>query len=220
MKGALSAAGLTVLDIYSFYLQPGTDVAAFEAAIELGAEFGAKYLVTMGADTDWSRMRDNFARICEIAAGYGLVCIVEPAVIRPLASLAQAQRLMRGARMPQRGDLRRSAEFLPGRRPRLGPAADRSAALALCADLRRHHRARRARTPRCSGAWRPNRRCLLGKGMVPLDDILDALPPGLAAEHRAAAAERRRASARPQWAKLVLEDAQRYLDRYRGAKTR
>src|SRR5262245_34798433 len=97
MKQVLAGAGLVVFDIYSFYLQPDTDVAAFQSAIELGAEFGAKYIVTMGADPDWSRQRDNFARICEIAARHGLVCIVEPAVIRPLASFAQAQRLLREA---------------------------------------------------------------------------------------------------------------------------
>src|SRR5262245_15167636 len=65
MKQALG--GLTVFDIYSFYLRPDTEVAAFRSAIELGAEFGAKYLVTMGADTDWSRLRDNFAQICAMA---------------------------------------------------------------------------------------------------------------------------------------------------------
>src|SRR4030081_3845994 len=44
MKRVLSGAGLRVLDIYSFYLAP--DTAAFKPAIELGAEFGATYLVT------------------------------------------------------------------------------------------------------------------------------------------------------------------------------
>ncbi len=65
----------------------------------------------------------------------------------------------------------------------------------------------------------PNRRCLLGNGMVPLDEIFDALPPGLplsielpppdGAAHSAA-----------EWARLVLDDARRYLARYHAARTR
>ena len=191
MKGALSSAGLTVLDIYSFYLEPDTDVAAFESAIELGAEFGAKYLVTMGADAEWSRMRDNFVRICEIAAGYGLVCILEPAVIRPLASFAQAQRLIREFWMRQRSDLRRSAEFLEGRRQRLGSAADRSQALALCPDLRRHYRAGRteSRVARAHGA-QPALSAGPRNGAARRHSGCPACR--VAAEHRASAAKRSR----------------------------
>jgi sugar phosphate isomerase/epimerase len=218
MKAALSAAGLTVLDVYSFYLQPGTDVAAFERGIALGAEFGAKYLVTMGADTDWSRQRDNFARICTIAAGYGLVCTVEPAVIRPLATLAQAQRLIAesGCRnaaicvdplnFSRAGD---HAADLARLDPRLLPYAQ------ICDGIIGPDEP----DPALLGRMSPNRRCLLGHGMVPLDAIFDALPPGLplsielpppdGATHSPA-----------EWAKLVLDDARGYLDRYHGAKRR
>ncbi len=145
MKDTLSAASLGVLDIYSFYLQPGTDVPAFEPAIALGAELGAKYLVTMGADTDWSRQRDNFVRICAIAADYGLVCTVEPAVIRPLASLAQAQQMI-----AELGCRNAAICVDPLNFARAG---DRAADLArvdrrllpYAQILRRHHRARRTR---------------------------------------------------------------------------
>ena len=34
----------------------------FAPAMELGASFGAKYATVMGADTDWSRQRDNFVQ--------------------------------------------------------------------------------------------------------------------------------------------------------------
>src|ERR1700742_2182785 len=42
MKSRIADAGLKVYDLYSFYLQPGTDVASFAPAMELGASFGAK----------------------------------------------------------------------------------------------------------------------------------------------------------------------------------
>ena len=216
MKGALSGAGLTVLDIYSFYLQPDTDVAAFEAAIELGAEFGAKYLVTMGADTEWSRMRDNFVRICEIAAGYRLVCILEPAVIRPLASLAQAERLLREAgcanvaicidplNFSRAGD--RASDLRPID-PKLLPYAQ------ICDGIIGPDEP----NPVLLGRMGPNQRCLLGKGMVPLDDILDALPPGLPLSIELPPPSGSAIGA-AQWAKLVLEDAQHYLGRYYAGK--
>ena len=52
MTTALAAADLPVLDIYSFYLRPDTDVGDFVPALELGAKFGAKFAVVMGDDID------------------------------------------------------------------------------------------------------------------------------------------------------------------------
>ena len=71
MRSRIADAGLEVFDLYSFYLQPGTDVASFAPAMELGASFGAKYATVMGADEDWSRQRDNFAKTCDLAAQFG-----------------------------------------------------------------------------------------------------------------------------------------------------
>jgi sugar phosphate isomerase/epimerase len=218
MKAALSGAGVAVLDIYSFYLQPDTDVAAFRPAIELGAEFGAKYLVTMGADTDWSRMRDNFVRICEIAAGCGLVCIVEPAVIRPLANLAQTERLVRESgcsnvaicvdplNFSRAGD---RASDLRRVDPALLPYAQ------ICDGII----APDEPNPALLGRMSPNQRCLLGQGNVPLDDILDALPPGLPLSIELPPPSGQ-ATGAAEWAKLVLEDAQGHLSRYYAGKER
>jgi sugar phosphate isomerase/epimerase len=94
MKARIADAGLKVYDLYSFYLQPETDVASFAPAMELGASFGAKYATVMGADTDWSRQRDNFVRTCDLAAQFGLTCSLEFAVIRPLATLPQTVQLI------------------------------------------------------------------------------------------------------------------------------
>lgn len=98
MKSRIVDAGLKVCDLYSFYLQPETDIASFAPALELGASFGAKYATVMGADEDWSRQRDNFAATCDLAAQFGLTCSLEFAVIRPLATLPQTVRLIREAK--------------------------------------------------------------------------------------------------------------------------
>ena len=98
MKQRLADSRLEVFDLYSFYLEPGTDVASFAPSMELGASFGAKYATVMGADTDWSRQRDNFVKTCDLAKQFGLTCSLEFAVIRPLATLPQTVRLITEAR--------------------------------------------------------------------------------------------------------------------------
>jgi sugar phosphate isomerase/epimerase len=91
-------ADLEVLDLYSFYLEPDTDVQSFAPALELGASFGAKYATVMGADEDWSRQRDNFVKTCDLAGQFGLTCSLEFAVIRALATLPQTVRLIEEAK--------------------------------------------------------------------------------------------------------------------------
>jgi sugar phosphate isomerase/epimerase len=94
MKSRIADAGQKVYDLYSFYLQPETDIASFAPAMELGATFGAKYVTVMGADIDWARQRDNFAATADLAAQFGLICSIEFAVIRPLATLRQTVQLI------------------------------------------------------------------------------------------------------------------------------
>jgi sugar phosphate isomerase/epimerase len=216
MKSALSDGGLRVLDVYSFYLEPDTKVAAFEPAIALAAELGARYLVTMGADSDWARQRDNFIEICALAATYGLTCIVEPAVIRPLATLAQTRRLIREAGCANAAICIDPLNF--------ARAGDRPA------DLRRVDPALLPYAQICDGIigpdepnaallgrMSPNRRCLLGQGMVPLDDIFDALPPGVPLSIELPPPDRRAVTA-ANWAAEVREDALRFLAAYDARK--
>ena len=94
MRSRIADAGLDVFDLYSFYLQPETDVASFAPAMELGASFGARYATVMGADENWSRQRDNFVKTCDLAARFDLTCSLEFAVIRPLATLPQTLQLI------------------------------------------------------------------------------------------------------------------------------
>jgi sugar phosphate isomerase/epimerase len=217
-KARLAGEGLRVLDVYSFYLQPDTDVAAFKGAIELAAEFGAKYLVTMGADSDWSRQRDNFIRICEIAARCGLTCIVEPAVIRPLANVAQTQRLIREAGCANVAICIDPLNF--------SRAGDRAADLTridpkqlpyaqICDGIIGPDEP----NPALLGRMSPNQRCLLGQGNVPLADILDALPPGLPLSIELPPPSGRTIGT-AEWAKAVLEDARSYLTGYYAERGR
>src|SRR5437870_1271618 len=94
LKVVLASSGLSVLDILSFYLQPATDLDSFAPALALGAELGARYALVAGDDPDWARLRDHMGRFCDMAARFGIAAALEFAVIRPLATLSQALRLL------------------------------------------------------------------------------------------------------------------------------
>jgi sugar phosphate isomerase/epimerase len=205
-----------VFDIYSFYLEPRTDVESFKPALELAAEFEAKFAVTMGADPDWSRMRANFARICDLAADCDLVCTLEPAVIRPLASLPQALKLIAEAARPnvaicvdplnfvRAGD---AAADLKPVDPKLLPYAQITDGLILPGEP----------NPAMLGRMPPNQRRLMGEGVVPVADILDALPAGLPLSIEIPPPENSPIG-EPEWAAVVLRNVRAYLDRYYEAK--
>ncbi len=97
MRRVLADNRLSVLDIYSFYLQPGTELDAFMPALALGAEFGARYALVQGADSDGARLRDNFAGFCERARPLGITAALEFVPNRELATLDAALALIRDA---------------------------------------------------------------------------------------------------------------------------
>ena len=97
---ALADSRLAVLDIFTFYLQPPTDVRDFTPALELGAALGAKYAVVQGDDPDWPRLVRHFAAVCDDAARRGRGVAVEFMPARPRATLDLAPRLRRETARP------------------------------------------------------------------------------------------------------------------------
>jgi sugar phosphate isomerase/epimerase len=77
IKTVLGDAGMTVLDILAFYVQPPNRIEDFESAIATAAEFGARYLLTQSDDSDWGRICGNMDRFCELAGRYALTPIIE-----------------------------------------------------------------------------------------------------------------------------------------------
>ena len=72
IKERLEATGLTILDIEAIWLTPQTDVASLMSTLDVGAELGAEYLLTVGHDPDRSRLVANFSLLCEAANRAGL----------------------------------------------------------------------------------------------------------------------------------------------------
>ena len=216
LKTVLASSGLSVLDILSFYLQPDTDVEAFAPALELGAEFGARYALVCGDDSDWARLRGHMGRFCDLAAQFGIVAALEFAVIRPLATLSQALRLLSELGRKNgvicldplnfvRGG--GSAALLRGLEPRLFPYAQISDGVLDPGE------------PDLSklGRMGPNQRRMPGEGTLPLRHILDALPAGLPLSVEIPMPPTVRFSAR-EWARATADGTRRFLDEYYRAK--
>jgi sugar phosphate isomerase/epimerase len=204
VKRALADSGLTVFDLFTCYLQPEMDVDAMKRAHEFGAELGGKYALVIGDDTDWERMVDNFGRLCDNAAQFGLVCALEAPVNRrtlntlelnlklisdsgrkAVLSIDPVQYIRAGHNL---GQLR---ELDPGLLPysQIGDSPGMTFGDAYC---------------------------MPGDGMVPLDELLDLLPPDapLSLEYH----HRDESYTREAWAKHVLDGTRAYLRRYYESK--
>ena len=73
----LDATGVTVADLEVVAFRPETEVGAFSAFFETGAQLGAKHMLVAGYDPDLSRFTDRFAAFCAAAAPYGLTADLE-----------------------------------------------------------------------------------------------------------------------------------------------
>ena len=211
MQCVLADTGLPVLDIYSFYLRPDTNIDDFIPALALGAEFGAKFAVVMGDDTDGSRLSNNFGRICDEAARFGLTCTVEFAVIRPLATLQQTLKLIRESGrknavvcMDPLNFFRagESARDLKGLDPALFPYAQVSDGIRSPDDDLAN-----------LGRMGPNQRRMLGEGEVPMAELLDSLPRGLPLSIELPMPRGGTHSAN-EWATLVVRNVRGFLAQY------
>ncbi|MCC7046191.1 MAG: sugar phosphate isomerase/epimerase [Alphaproteobacteria bacterium] len=209
VKRRLADLGWKVHDILSFYLEPNTDVAEFAAPLELGAELGARYALTIGDDPDWSRMQGNFGLLCDRAAPLGISPSVEFVPRRLLRNLPQVLRL-----------------FAETARPNVALCVDplhvtRSGATAD--DLRRVDPRLIPYTQLCDGVMEPGepdpdglgrtapeQRRMPGEGVLPLRAILAAVPQGVPISVEVPYDEQ--AGLTPAaWTKLVAEKTRRFL---------
>lgn len=93
----LRDTGICVLDVEILRLKPDTIVADFEQILAVGAEFGASELLVAGNDSDEQRLTENFARLCDLAAPYGLHPHLEFMPWTDARNLQQAVRIVENA---------------------------------------------------------------------------------------------------------------------------
>jgi sugar phosphate isomerase/epimerase len=202
-------ADLAVFDLYSFYLEPATDVNTFAPAMELGASFGAKYATVMGADTDWPRQRDNFIRTCDLAKQYGLTCSLEFAVIRPLATLPQTVQLITEAKreavicidplhLARSGGSSADMKALPAK---YFPYAQISDGVLEPGEP----------NPALFGKLGLGQRKMPGEGTLPLREVLAALPRDVPLSVELPHSLAPAGTSASDWAKMTLQSVRRYL---------
>lgn len=83
--------GVRLGNMECFNLTPEVVAEEFRPAVELGAELGATSLVAINAwDPERSRALENFAKLCQIAAEYGMKANVEFISMGKVRTLADA----------------------------------------------------------------------------------------------------------------------------------
>jgi sugar phosphate isomerase/epimerase len=93
----LADTGVRVLDVEVFRLAPETTVLEFEPGIATAARLRATQLLVHGADPDEARLTESFARLCDLAARYGLAANLEPMPWVDVSNVAKAKRVLDGA---------------------------------------------------------------------------------------------------------------------------
>ena len=91
----LDGRGVSLATIECFVLAPDTQVADYSAALETGAGLGARNATTIVFDPEPHRVAENFVRLAELCARYGLNLNVEFLAFSSVPNLAAAARLVR-----------------------------------------------------------------------------------------------------------------------------
>jgi sugar phosphate isomerase/epimerase len=173
-RQALADGGVQVLDIEILRLKPETDVRDFLPVLDTAAALGARYLLVAGNDDDESRLADNLAALCVLAAPLGLQPCLEPMPWTDVRNVVQAARIVAASGRADAGVLVDAIHF-----DRAGSAL---AELAAIAPSRLHYLqlcdAPAARPTDLAELLRQARcdRLLPGEGALDLAGLLHALP--------------------------------------------
>lgn len=76
-KQALAETGLKLLDIEMVRIYDGVDPQVYLPAFEVGAELGARHVLTTSVTEDFNFMIECYAELCELAKPYGLTMDLE-----------------------------------------------------------------------------------------------------------------------------------------------
>jgi len=99
-QARLDDTGIDVLDVELIMLRPTLDTAGVLAVLDAGHALGARFVLTLGYDTDESRLTDHFAWVCAAAAERGLRPGLEFMKYSPVQTLSAALRIVRAAGHP------------------------------------------------------------------------------------------------------------------------
>ncbi len=104
-KALLNYTGVHVLDVELVKLYPDTRIWPFEPYLEAAADLGARHVIVGGYDPDASRLTENFARFCDLAARYDLSANLEFVTWTDVPDLITAASIVRKSGQPNGGIL-------------------------------------------------------------------------------------------------------------------
>ena len=174
----LADTGVSVLDTEFLRFEPDQPVGVPEGFLEVSARLGARYVLVMSAEPDEARTIDRFCQLCDDAARYGLHVGLEVAISTGVRTLAHAGSILAKTARPNASILIDALHFSrSGGRPshvkQVDPAllhyaqiCDASADMPGPTDT--PALIREARTGRL----------LPGEGVLPLAELIAALPAG------------------------------------------
>ncbi len=167
IKQALADSGLILYDILSYYVRPNFDLERMLPSLEFGAELGFVYALAIADDPDWNRQVDNFSRLCDAAARLGMTISLEaPVAQNAVNTLPLAIDLIRQSRKSNAvicldpfhfWRVGHAPEVLKAYEPRLFPYTQIDDGVD-------------------TDGPPPRGRREIGRGRVPLAEILEALP--------------------------------------------
>ena len=175
----LADTGVTVLDTEFLRFEPELPVGVPEGFLEVSARLGARNVLVMSAEPEEARTLERFGELCDRAAAYGLHVNLEFAIYTGVRTLAHAAEMVARSKRANARVLMDALHFsrsggLPAHVVQVDPALFRYAQICDAGpDMPRPDDApsliREARTGRL----------LPGEGVLPLRELVAALPPGL-----------------------------------------
>ena len=118
-KTALASTGLRVLDIELARVQDGLDPKKYQPAMEVGAELGAKHVISSIWTDDRVFATECYAQLCDLAKPLGLTMDLEFVTFASVKTLQDALQVLRAARRENCGVL---VDMLHFSRSRVAPA--------------------------------------------------------------------------------------------------
>jgi len=173
----LADTGVSVLDTEFLRFEPEHPVGVPEGFLEVSARLGAQNVLVMSAEPEEERTLERFSELCDAAAAYGLHVGLEFAIYTGVRTLAHAARVVAESKRSNASVLIDALHFsrsggLPAHVAAVNPALLRYAQICDAGpDMPRADDApaliREARTGRL----------LPGEGVLPLAELIAALPP-------------------------------------------
>jgi sugar phosphate isomerase/epimerase len=96
-QAEMAASGVGVLDVELVRLTPQTQVQDYVPMLEAAAALGARHILTQGHDSDWSRLTENYAAFCDLAARYEMTADIEFLTWTEMRGVAEANSLIEAA---------------------------------------------------------------------------------------------------------------------------